>query len=119
MKKDTIKAATGLRSRVEMVSLTRPRALSCAGINAHAAPPSMPSRAMIGSSNQPGSSAKVSAANVARQAPMYSWPSPPTLIKPTREGSATARAVSSNGVIVTTTSDNPYVLPSVETRMSR
>ena len=74
---------------------------------------------MIGSSNQAGSPANVSAAQVDRQAPMISWPSPPTLIRPTRDGIATASAVSSSGIIVTITSDSPYVLPSVEARMSR
>ena len=44
---------------------------------------------------------------MAQSAPTKSWPSPPTLISQMREGTATASAVSSSGVIFTSVSENP------------
>ncbi len=62
---------------------------------------------MTGRRIQAGCSLKGSAPQVANAAPMYNCPSPPTLIKPTREGKATASAVISMGIMATSTSENP------------
>ena len=107
MRKPTTLGATEFSSRVVMVSLTMPEARSRAGTRAHSAPPANPSSIMIGIRTMAGSPGNASAPHVANAAPRYSWPSPPTLIRPTRHGSATASAVSRSGIMATTTSDKP------------
>jgi len=92
---------------VEIVSLAQPRARSTPAMAAHAPPPAKPSSAMTTSSGARGQSARCRAAPVAQSAPTKSWPSPPTLISQMREGTATASAVSSSGVIFTSVSENP------------
>ena len=42
---------------------------------------------------------------------MKSWPSPPTLISHTRPGTATATAVRTSGIILTTVSDSAVPAP--------
>ena len=90
-----------------MVSLTSLAARSSPGRAAHRAPPRKPSRITRGSSAQAGQDGNARAPAEASQAPRYSWPSPPTLMSPRREGRATATAVSSRGVMRTSSSDRP------------
>ena len=73
---------------------------------------------MTGSSTKPGQSPNVSAPHVAKTAPMWSWPSPPTLISQILPGTATATAARTSGVILTSVSENPYQLASVLEKIS-
>ena len=101
-----------------IVSFSHPLARRTAGISAHTPPPINPSTSINGNNAAAGKVVNDSAPQLANQAPIYSCPSAPTLTSPTRAGSATASAHRSTGTMTTSTSDRPYVPPSVELNMS-
>ena len=96
-----------------MISLTPLMWRSATAMPAHAPPAAHPAAAMTGSVIQPCPAPKYRATPVAAQAPRYSWPSPPTFIRPTRAGTAVASPVNTSGIISTPTSLRPTRLPSV------
>src|SRR5262245_28398201 len=85
---------------------------------AQSAPPRTPSAHIAGKSSHAGHALNVSAPHVANRAPMWSCPSPPTLMSQILPGAATANAVRMSGIILTIVSDTPYLLPSVAARTS-
>ena len=108
-----------MASSVDMTSLTPRQWRSRAAVAAHSPPPAHPASAITGNISQICPVGKNSATPVAVSAPMYSWPSPPTLTKPTRVGMAVANAVNTSGIIVTPTSLRPKELPMTPFHTSR
>ena len=90
-----------------MVSLTQPLARRIPEISAQSPPPRNPRIEIQGMRSQAGREEKFSAPQVANRAPIWSCPSPPTLISQILAGKATATAVRGRGIILTSTSEKP------------
>ena len=90
-----------------MVSLTQPLARRNPESRPQSPPPRNPSTEIQGRRSQAGREPKFSAPQVAKRAPMWSCPSPPTLMSQILAGRATAAAVRVRGIIFTRTSENP------------
>src|SRR5918994_1923531 len=77
-----------------------PKILSSPGMAPHSQPPKPAATIAATRTNGPGPG-MVSATATPAMAPMNSWPSPPILNRPARNGTATARPVKMSGVALT------------------